>query len=206
MLATLTTLTLAAACAADGPAPSDSLRAIWDQGRSFSEFLAGAKTRVETWHRNYGYGALESDVRRRLEALPGGWRILVVLEDRCSDSVETIPYLAILADSAAGRLELRLVNSTVGRSIMESHRTRDGRGATPTVLLLDQDLNEVGCWVERPAPLAEWAYAERGKYDDDEFVRRKTEWYREDQGRSTLRELLTMIEQAGPGRPCGGGA
>lgn len=205
MLATLATLTLAA-CAADRSAPADTLRAIWDQGTSFQTFLAGARARVQTWKDNYGYGVLEPDVRRRVDALPGSWRVLVVLEDRCSDSVQTIPYLATLADSAAGRIELRIVNSTVGRPIMDSHRTRDDRGATPTVLLLDEDLKEIGCWVERPAPLAEWAYAERDKYGEDEFVRRKTEWYRKDRGRTTLRELLTMMETAGPGRPCGGGA
>ncbi|UCC24022.1 MAG: hypothetical protein JSU98_09805 [Gemmatimonadales bacterium] len=28
----------------------------------------------------------------------------------------------------------------------------DGRPATPTVVILDEDGEEVGCWIERPVP------------------------------------------------------
>jgi hypothetical protein len=87
---------------------------------------------------------------------------------------------------------------------MEAHRTRDGRAATPTLILLDENWNEVGCWVERPSELARWGELERAKLSDGEFVRQKTAWYDRDRGRSTVREVLDMIEHAAPGAPCGG--
>lgn len=198
-------LLLSTLCAAPITAGStDTLQTIWEHGVPFAEFLASTKARRETWHDNYSYGRLEREIAGRVQALEGSWRLLVIAEDGCGDSANTIPYVATLVDSAAGRIQMRVISSEVGRGIMEAHRTSDGRAATPTIILLDDSWREVGCWVERPTALARQVAEETKRLGEREAVERKYAWYREDRGRTTLREVLAMIETAAPGQPCGG--
>ena len=202
-------LSLAAACPLSDapPAPAtDSLRAFWEAGRTWTDFYAAVTRRAAMWRANYGKGFDDQAELARARGLTGPWRVLIVTVDGCSDSANTLPYLASLVDSLGGTIEFRIIDPDRGKGIMEAHRTRDGRPATATLLLLDQGWNEVGCWVERPSALAHMMAEQRGKLSDDELLERKFAWYDEDRGRSTVREFLDMIEHAAPGAPCGGGA
>ncbi len=82
---------------------------------------------------------------------------------------------------------------------MEAHRTPDGRPATPTVILLDAEYREAGCWIERPTELQTWWIENERTLDDDERFRRKMAWYDEDAGASTLHEVVEMLERARSG-------
>jgi hypothetical protein len=197
---------LAAACAAsDGPTTrADSLIALYDRGKTFAEFLAAAKQRRDTWVKNAGWGQVDGEQLARVQQLTGPWRILVVAEDWCGDSANTIPYLATFADSSGGKLQVRIVNSTDGKWVMEGHRTEDGRAATPTVIILSADGTEAGCWVERPSELAAWMRDNRSKLSQDELLDKKYAWLNQDRGKSTVREILDQIEHAGMGQGCGG--
>jgi len=200
-------LSLGTVCVVPSAAGSqDSLQALYEQGQTWPEFYGGIVRRAEMWRTNYAKGAVETDALMRARAVAGTWRILVIAVDGCSDSANTIPYLASLADSAEGKITFRIVDPARGRGIMEAHRTRDGRAATPTLILLDSQGHEVGCWVERPSELAGWVERERSGLSDAEVLRQKFAWYDTDAGRSTVREVLDMIERAAPGAECGGGA
>ncbi len=199
-------LSIGAVCVAPTAAPADSLREFYEQGSTWNQFYGAVVRRASTWRQNYGYGKVDEEALRRGRALKHTWRVLVVTVDGCSDSVNTIPYFASFVDSIAGKIEFRILDPDQGRGLMEAHRTRDGRAATPTLILLDDQWNEVGCWVERPTELARWGERERPNLSDREFVRQKTEWYDQDRGRSTVREILDMIDHASPGAACGGGA
>lgn len=179
---------------------SEELEELYRSGITYDEFHANAERRRETWDQNYGNGVVTPEMVARVTALGGHWRVLAVAEDWCSDSVQSIPFLALLAE-AASNVELRIIDSEVGKGILEAHRTPDGRGATPTVLVLTEDFEEAGCWVERPADLQAWALEARPELDDREFVTRKTSWYEDDAGESTVREIVEMLEGAAGGSP-----
>lgn len=190
-----------------GPAPgdtvpADSLRSLYDRGRTYAEFLAAVRNRREMWRDNSAWGKVDPDQLTRARALPGRWRLLVVAEDACGDSANTIPYVAALADSVDGGIDLRIVSAREGRAVQEAHRTHDGRTATPTVIVLDADGHEAGCWVERPRVLAAWVREHRAQLSEGAFRARFFEWYTEDRGRETIRDLLEVIEGAGAGKPC----
>jgi hypothetical protein len=175
----------------------DELRTIYEGGRSYHDFLAGATRRTELWHGNTEKSAdIDASLVERAKAIGGTWRFLAVAVDSCSDSVSTIPYLAQLVALVDG-LDMRVVDSTVGREIMESHRTPDGRPATPTVLLLDDAWEEAGCFIERPPALQTWIL-EEGFSSDDVFPN-KMAWYAEDSGRSTVEAFVEMLETAARG-------
>lgn len=184
----------AAALESDDP----RLEALYRAGREFDDFLETAERRRELWVRNYEEGQVAEDLLARARALEGRWRLLAIAEDWCSDSVSTLPFLALLAESSDA-LELRVVDSETARGVMDAYRTPDDRTATPTLLVLDHDYAEVGCWIERPSELQTWAIVTRPTLDDREFLTRKMAWYEEDAGRSTVREVLERIEAAASG-------
>jgi len=197
-------LALALALCVAEPSAADSLAALHAHGRTYATFLATAERRKETWQSNTAWGKVDPALLARGRALKGPLKLLVVLEDGCSDSANTIPYLATFADSLGGVLDIRLVNSTEGKWVMERHRTADGRAATPTVVLLDAEGNDAGCWVERPSALAKWMNENRPKLSQQELMDGKFAWYDSDRGKSTVTEILDMLEHAGSGQKCGG--
>lgn len=183
-----------------------SLEELYRSGLPFREFLETAERRRARWLRSWKAAAVPADLLARAERLRGEWRILAVAFDGCSDSIAVLPWVARLAE-AVERLDLRVVGPDAGRELMETHRTPDGRAATPTLLVLDGAGEEAGCWVERPAALQAWAIDARPRMTEAEFVAEKTEWYRNDGGRSILAELLQVLEAAEAGAPaCDAGA
>ncbi len=177
------------------PPTDDEYRTMYDAGKTYSEFLDSAENRHAAWVENSENGEVPEDVLARAIAVGGTWYLLAVAVDGCSDSVGTIPYLADLVEAVPG-LEMRIIGSDAGLSIMESHLTPDGRPATPTVLLLDADYEEAGVFIERPTPLQEWALPARKDLDIGDFMRQKKAWYAEDQGRQTMEELVALMEKA----------
>ncbi|MGE0553766.1 MAG: thioredoxin family protein [Gemmatimonadales bacterium] len=178
------------------PVASDSLEDLYRSGRTWEDFYAAVNARRVLWTDNYEGPGLPDSLLTRARAVGGTWRFLVVAIDSCSDSANTIPFLAKLVDAVPG-LELRIVDPTAGRWVMEAHRTADGRAATPTVILLDESFGERGCFVERPVALRKMLAEAQGG-DQDRFES-KMAWYREDAGRSTVADLIGLLESAAAG-------
>ncbi|MBC7897071.1 MAG: thioredoxin family protein [Cytophagaceae bacterium] len=179
--------------AAPAPVTSDSTyRALFDGGKTFADFLAAAEKRKEQWEKNYRIAAVPDALLARARAAAGPWKFLVVAVDGCSDSVNTIPFLAKLSEMVMG-VELRIIGSDVGRAIMDAHKTPDGRAATPTVLLLDASYAEKGCWIERPAELQQWMTKGGGNFEG------KMKWYDDDKGMKTLEDIVAVMERASKG-------
>ena len=187
------------ACAQE---PAASAGELWGEGVAFSDFLADADRRVETWNENYERSpGLTPETLAKARQIPGSWRLLVVAEDYCGDSANTVPYVARLAE-ALDNLDLRVVDSRAGAGVMDAFRTPDGRGATPTMVLLNDQGEPAGCLVEQPQPLQTWWLGEaRGIEDDEERFNRKYAWYAEDAGSSTTAEIVEIMAGAAAGTP-----
>lgn len=176
---------------------ADSLREVYRRGQSWSTFYDEADQRRELWVQNWTNARVPEEIVARARRA-GPWRILVITESRCSDSVNSVPYIAKLVGEVPG-LELKLVNSTVGRPWMEAHRSADGRAATPTILVLDEEYRVRGCWIEQPVALqAFWLpVVARGTMAQE--VGEKMAWYAKDEGREILREFVEVLEGARSG-------
>src|SRR5687768_18552399 len=171
-------------------AVDSTYKALYESGSTFADFVAAATARKEQWEGNYALKIAPDALVTRASAAGSGWKLLVVTIPSCGDSVNSVPYLASFLDKVPS-IEMRLINNVVGKAVMEAHRTPDGRAATPTVILLDAEFNERGCWVERPAVLIA-AMKEEG------FGSRQ-DWYDKDRGASSLEEIVAMIEAAHAG-------
>lgn len=178
-----------------------SLDALYQEGATFQEFLDAAEARRQTWEENWARSAVPDDVQWTLRGLEGNWRLLVVAEDWCGDSANTVPYIARLVAERPD-VEMRVIDSEVGKDVMASRPTPDGRAATPTVVILDSQGREAGCWIERPGRQRSFFEAHvRGAGDaaQEEAVDQFLRWYHEDAGASTLREIALLLDAAGRG-------
>jgi hypothetical protein len=192
-----------ARCEAAPAAADSTLVALFESGEDYETFLGNARARKAMWQKHWDEGQVPADVLERARALPGRWRLLVVAVDGCSDSVNTVPYLARLA-ALVPSIELRIVKPDAGRAVQEAHRTPDGRAATPTLVVIDEAGNEAGCWVERPKALQDGALKARADGTLDAWARDKQAWYDADAGASTVREVVAILEAAATGAPrCG---
>ena len=176
------------------PPEPEALEQLYGDGIDFDVFLANADQRKELWQTNWLKSEPSDDWISRARSLAGNYRLLAVTVDACSDSVNTIPYIAGLVKHI-DQLELQIVNPRIGRVIMDTYRTPDGRGATPTVVILDENFGVVGVWVERPLPLQDW-WISNPNISDHTKVQRKQSWYDWDTGAHTIREIVELLEAA----------
>jgi len=166
---------------------------LFQQGVTFPQFLARVSAQRDVWLRNAARIDIQVADIERLTRVRRGLRFLVVAEDWCPDSVHTVPYLANLAADAG--VPLRIVDRAAGDALMARHRTRDGRKVTPTLVVLEND-RDVGAWIERPAVLQALFFS---MATDPENARRfadRSAWYDADRGRTTIAEVLALVERA----------
>jgi hypothetical protein len=182
------------------PAHADSLRAYWSAAVPFPDFYDGVTRRARLWERNYEEGEVPAALVARARAVGGTWHLLAVAVDACSDSVNTLPWLALLAEAVPG-LEMRVLDPARGRALMEARPTADGRAATPTVVLLDAGFEDAGCFVERPRPLKAWIEEQRHQVGEGTLYEGKMLWYAQDAGASTVEEVVRLLESAAAGEP-----
>ena len=189
----------AALCVSGSPTISDSLRTTFERGQRWTEFYSGVNRRRELWERNWANARIPDSVVTRARNA-GAWRILAITEPGCSDSANSLPYIARLVESVPA-LDLRLVNSSVGKPWMEAYRTPDGRAATPTLLVLDEQFRVRGCWVEQPKALQDFWLPIVARNETGARFEDKMAWYAKDAGREILRELVEVLEGAGTDTP-----
>jgi len=186
----MTSALLAALLLALAPSRSDApdYAAIYAKGMPFAQFLDEAHELKYDWTENSAHAAVDEASLARAKALTGQWRLLVVAEDWCHDSVNTVPYLAKLVDASPDTLSMRIVRTSIGQPVMDAHRTVDGRAATPTIVILDPDGVVKGAIAERPAALLAYSKQHSGQGD-------RRRWYADDQGRHVVAEVLDLIEK-----------
>lgn len=181
-------------------ADADStLVAAYAAGESWERFLGAARAGRARWVKHWETAVVPADALAQARALPAGFRLLVIAVDACSDSINTIPYLAKLVAEVPA-LDMRIIAPMVARPLMTARPTPDGRAATPTVILLDAEGNEVGCWIERPAALQAMAMEARAAGSLGSFLSGKQEWYDADAGASTIREIVALLTAAAGGK------
>jgi hypothetical protein len=172
---------------------SPPLLSLYERGSDWPRFVASVRVHPDLWHRDDARTPVPHALVDRLARVGRDLRLLIVAEDWCTDSANTIPFVAHLA-SLAG-VELRILDRTSGASLMTRHPSGDGRGVTPLVVFI-RDGQDRGAWVERPQPLQE---AFRRMADDPASHHRAAErqsWYDADQGRTALEEIVAAAERS----------
>lgn len=173
-----------------------SRTADWEAGISFQAFLPTAEDNVDLWHRTYERATVPPEILDRLAAVPGTWKLLVLSEDWCGDASNTVPVLAALAD-AAPTVELRLLARDEHLALMDEHLTGGRARSIPVVIVLDGTGVERAWWGPRPSALQAWFLSDEAQaMEKPDRYKELRKVYARDRGRSTLDEVVTLIERA----------
>ena len=79
--------------------------------------------------------------------------VLVLTEDWCGDAIANVPILGRLA-TESNKLNLRFFLRDQNSDIMQNY-LKDGQfESIPVFVFFDQDFNEIGHWIERPAKVS----------------------------------------------------
>jgi arginase family enzyme len=182
------------------PAPDtpgmSSLESRWLAALPFDRMVAEATANVELYENFRKRAVAPPEYAARIAATGTPWRLLVISEDWCGDSVNIVPWLDALAESAPD-VELRILPRDAHLDLMDAHLT-DGRSrAIPIALLLDEGFVEHAWWGPRTAELQAWfRSAEAQALTKDERYKELRLRYARDRGRAIMEEVTTMIERA----------
>ncbi len=177
--------------------PVGRIRERYLSAMTYAEFTASDTSRQGLWR----------EVEQRVPSSPAvdvssidaarrRWRLLVVAENSCTDAANTLPYLAALADRSPF-IDIRVLRKADATDLLAAHPLGE-RQATPLVLVYDPEFTLRGAWIEHPASLRSMIASLGDTLDRDSVRARVRAWYREDAGRSALRELLGIMERGGP--------
>jgi len=165
---------------------------LWDQALSFDQFVKESTQHCELWTGVYRTARIPEWATEGVARLGRRFRLVVLAEDWCGDASSTVPVLARWAEAAG--MELRILRRDQHSAVMDAYLSNGAR-AIPVVIVLTDQMQEIGHWGSRPAELQAMVTAERsqGRTSRTYFpnVRR---WYAKDKGESTLREVLAVME------------
>lgn len=163
-------------------------------GESFSEFLHRSKENSELWDTLYKRATLSDDAAARAARVRHPWHLLVLSEDWCGDSINTLPVIARLTETQP-LIDMRIIGRDVNPDLIDSHLTGLSK-SIPVIILLDEDFNEIGWWGPRPGTLQAWVTESGLALPKDERYRQVRTWYARDHGKTAVNELLELMEKA----------
>jgi hypothetical protein len=171
------------------------MQARYEAALTFDGFVDAAQQNKQLWAATYKLARVPDSFVDRVRALPGRLHLLVLNEDWCGDSVNTLPAIAKLASLVPEKIDLRVLGRDANPDLMDSHRTGTSR-SIPVVIVLDDDFVERGWWGPRPKELQAWALGAGKALDKAERYREIRRWYARDRALSTLEEVVALLERA----------
>ena len=168
--------------------------AEWDTAITYKNFLMKAREKVELMKARYNDLQLSETDIGTLGSIQNNIRILVIGTERCGDSTGIIPILARMED-ASSKIELHILDSDANAQYHQRFKV-NGKRKTPVVLFLNQKLEELCRWVERPNA----AYKVINEATDHKFDDRGaalTKLYSDPEiQRQCLKEFLSLLLRA----------
>jgi hypothetical protein len=160
----------------------------------FEDMLAAAEKNADLWAAVWRRAVVSEEHQRRVAALGGAWHLLVLSEDWCGDAVNTVPIVAKLAELSSN-VDLRVLARDENPDVMDTHLTGKSR-SIPVVIVLDEEFRERGWWGPRPAALQGWVLGPGQALEKEARYREVRAWYARDQGRTTLDEVVALLERS----------
>jgi Thioredoxin len=177
--------------------PSSDLPGMRDRYReaeTFEAMLGAATKNVDLWTAMWRHARVDEEYVRRVSSLPGSWHLLVLSEDWCGDAVNTVPVVAKLAEHCPN-VDLRVLGRDANPDLMDAHLTGRAR-SIPVIIALDDSYEERGWWGPRPTVLQRWVSGQGQLLEKTIRYREARTWYARDRGRTTLEEVVSMLERA----------
>ncbi len=118
---------------------------------------------------------------------------MVITEDWCGDSAQTLPYIARMAECNS-KIHLRFFSREENPELMEKHLT-NGKRSIPKLISVDEAGDELFEWGPRPEPAAEiFREAQAAGLQKPEIQQRLHTWYFRDGGKTLEEEFRELLQ------------
>jgi len=181
-------------------------RERFDSGQTYDDYRNAAQEQQGLWNGIYDHLDVPEDAKLRLKGLPARRHVFVLSEHWCGDAASLVPILAKLIDAVPELVELRVFARDANLDIMDEHLSHGGR-AIPVAIVFDENMNKLGWWGPRPGPAQAMFREKLREYKAGRLKDKKEDvnkpilkWYRQDRGRHTIDEFLTVLERGGQAR------
>ena len=165
---------------------------------TLQDFVSASAEHGALWHAiivRARKAELPADILARANAIGAPRYVLILLEDWCGDAVNTAPVIDALG-IAVPSIQVRAVSRDANDDLMQAHLSPRGGRAIPAVIVYDENFKEIGWWGSRPDELQKWVDSAAAQALEKKVryagARR---WYVDDRGRSTLAELIAILER-----------
>jgi len=119
---------------------------------------------------------------------------LVLTEGWCGDAAFNVPMLAAIEKAVPEKIKLRFLLRDRNLDLMDAHLTDGGR-SIPKLIILSEDLKELGSWGPRPASLQ--TLMKNWKAEGltlKELIPKVHAWYDADATQSVQAELTKLVQ------------
>lgn len=171
---------------------------LWDKALMYERFVRESTQYCEMWTGVYRTARIPDELVATAAALGRRFRLLAIVEDWCGDASNTMPVIARWVEELPN-VELRLVRRDHQFDLMGRYLTGKSR-SIPIVVVLTDELDEVGHWGPRPSELQALVVAQKRARAGKELYPEVRAWYAKDKGETTLREVLAVMSRAGAAR------
>jgi hypothetical protein len=160
-------------------------RETFFKGETFQEFLASAGEVRARFEQLLEESALTGEQTVQARSLPGGLHVLVIGEPWSGDVLYFLPPLVQLA--AVAGWEVRIFHRDQHPDMILPYRKDGLYHSIPVFVFYDQNFNELGNWIERPAEATRVIDEESLKLRRRLREELKAEWRAE-----TIKELIHL--------------
>lgn len=136
------------------------------EGMSFEQFVAQMTKNKERFEQNYESVKIDPAALDTFRRLPKPIDVLVIAEDWCGDVINNMPTLGKIAKES-GKLNLHVFLRDQNLDIMNQYLNQGKFMSIPVFVFFDEQMREVGRFIERPAAVTEMNNATRQKILDE---------------------------------------
>ncbi len=120
------------------------------EGMTTEQFIEGMSKNKELFRERYENYKLRDRDAVELRAIGRQLKVLVLAEDWCGDVLRYVPVFARIAD-AAETWEVRVFCRDENLDLADMWRKHGEFRAIPVIVFFDEEMNEIACFVEKPA-------------------------------------------------------
>ncbi len=124
------------------------------QGMTYDEFKAQMTRNQERFAANEAAVQFSSDDLVAFKTITPPLNVLVLAEDWCGDVIDNLPILGKIAQ-ISGKLNMRIFLRDQNLDLMDQYLNQGQFRSIPVFVFFDQQFNEIGRFIERPASVTE---------------------------------------------------
>src|SRR4051812_27261125 len=124
-------------------------------GMTYEAYKAAMSRNRDRVEANEDRVKTDPDTVRFFRSLPRPVNVVVLAEDWCGDVIANLPVLGVLAREVGDKLNVRIFYRDQNLDLMERWLNQGKFQSIPVFAFFDEDMRELGHWIERPASVTE---------------------------------------------------